>query len=168
MQQTSIIKNIILDRKVYVYLFIMLCTGILLMLIKKPASIKQSTDAVPANSPNISYEENINHDSNEYKLINILKKVEGVGNVDIIINYVSTPEKVPLVETSSQNHEKIVSKTEGSKTEPYIVTELNPEIEGVVVVAEGGNNINVSNILKTTVSAYLGVPMHKVNVLKMK
>ncbi len=168
MKNILINKNIILDKKVYICIVITFLLGIILMITNKTSDSGIPAVTIPVNDTVKGYETDINIESSEYKLINILKKVEGVGEVDIIINYISTVQKVPLVEASSQDKGKIVNKTDGGKTEPYIITEKNPEIEGVVVVAEGGDDIIISNILKNTVSSYLGVPIHKINILKMK
>ena len=45
---------------------------------------------------------------------------------------------------------------------------MEPEIEGVIIVAEGGGDIIVKNSLISAANAALGVPTHKIEVLKMK
>ncbi len=42
-----------------------------------------------------------------------------------------------------------------------------PEIEGVVVVAQGGGEPTVVSEITSAIEALLGVPAHKIKVLKM-
>lgn len=165
----NLIKELILSKKIYIYLIITFFLGVLLMISGKRTEVRIKQASTPVLSENYSTEAYSSSEKDiEKELINILKKVEGVGDVDIIINYGSTPEKVPLVESSAQSAGKIISVTDGSKSEPYILTEISPKIKGVVIVAQGGNDINVSTILKNAVSGYLDIPVHKISVLKMK
>lgn len=54
-----------------------------------------------------------------------------------------------------------------SSGEPFIVKEKTPEIEGIVVVAEGGDDIIVKDAISKAAQALFNVPAHKVEVLKM-
>lgn len=165
----NIIKELIISKKIYVYLIITFILGVLLMISGEKNEINFKETSAPVLSEDYVSDDYASIEKNiERELIDILKKVEGVGDVDIIINFGSTPEKVPLVESSTQGAGKIISVTDGSKSEPYILTEISPKIKGVVIVAQGGNDINVSTILKNAVSGYLDIPVHKINVLKMK
>jgi stage III sporulation protein AG len=51
---------------------------------------------------------------------------------------------------------------------PFVVLEMEPEIEGVVIVAQGGADIVTKQKIISSVSALLGVDVHKIEVLKMK
>lgn len=46
-------------------------------------------------------------------------------------------------------------------------TIVNPKIEGVIVTAEGANNVNVKANIIAAVEAVTGVPTHKVQVFSM-
>lgn len=165
----NFVKDMVISKKIFIYLVVVLLVGVSLMISGKKNNLNTAAISTPVS--NVDYTNEIDgHPEENIKneLINILKKVEGVGDVDIIINYGSTSEKVPLVETGTQSTGRIISSTDGSKSEPYIITEISPRIKGVVIVAQGGNNIDVSGTLKNAVSSYLDIPVHKVNVLKMK
>ena len=48
-----------------------------------------------------------------------------------------------------------------------MVKEKTPEIEGIVVVAQGGGDANVKNSISKAAQALFDIPAHKVEVLKM-
>lgn len=128
-------------------------------------------------------------ESLERRLENILSKIEGAGNVDVLITYKASKEIVVAKsikqedtstdETASGGDERniksnilessyvIMENSDGSDT-PLILKESEPEIEGVIIVAEGGGNIIVKNSLISAAEAALGVASHKIEVLKMK
>ncbi len=41
------------------------------------------------------------------------------------------------------------------------------KIEGVIIVAQGGGNPEIQSMIKNVISNTFGVPVHKINVLKM-
>ena len=74
--------------------------------------------------------------SEEEKISSILSKIEGVGDVSIVITY-----------HSDEKHSKGVAK-------------------GAVVTADGADNIKIKNDLSEAVQAALDLPAHKVKVYK--
>ena len=60
-----------------------------------------------------------------------------------------------------------VYRTDGTASEPYVVKTLSPEIEGVLVVAEGAGSGSVNKTVTEIVQALFGVEAHKVKVVKM-
>ncbi|MBR5122887.1 MAG: hypothetical protein IKU91_04955, partial [Anaerotignum sp.] len=53
-------------------------------------------------------------------------------------------------------------------TEPLILTEISPVVEGVMIAAQGADQPAVAVALHQAAQALLDVPAHKVAVLKMK
>lgn len=124
----------------------------------------------------------------EEKLRNALEKVADVGAVDVMITLQSSRELVvekeqPVVRSTTSeadaqggsrevvemdSQENTVYKSDGSASEPYVVKTLVPEIEGVLVVAEGAGEGTVSHSIVEIVQALFGVEAHKVKVVKMK
>lgn len=120
----------------------------------------------------------------ERRLEGILKQIEGVGNVEVMVTLAETKEIV-LAEEMNQTQEKTEEKdsTNGTRTinkestqnkvvmadgnKPYIVKEEMPKISGVLVVAEGGDDINIKNTIIQSVSSLLDIPVHKVSIFKM-
>ena len=55
----------------------------------------------------------------------------------------------------------------GSQT-PYISSEIYPEVRGVLVVAQGGDNPVVVQQIQEAVIALFHIDAHNIKVLKMK
>ena len=49
-----------------------------------------------------------------------------------------------------------------------MIKELEPEIEGVVVVTQGGDDLLVVNEITESVSVLFNLPVHKIKVVKME
>lgn len=126
----------------------------------------------------VSYEQQI-----EKRLVSILEKMEGVGQVSVMVTTYSNEEKVLAsdVTTSSQQSEEKdqAGGTRNSMTTnsnqkvvmqsgntPYVVKENKPAIKGVLILAEGADNSNVRSEIIEAVANLLDVPVHKVSVLK--
>ncbi|HHU74035.1 MAG TPA: stage III sporulation protein AG [Clostridiales bacterium] len=181
-------------------LIIILFAGILLIIISVPGLFgeKKTTDnKLPAdfmenhqNDTNTtSYDANTYITEKENKLKNILKKVSGIGDVEVMITLKSSKERITLKDTpytqeslkeddgeggsrtnnSIQREESTVLVTnEDGNSEPYIIKEIEPEIEGVVVIAQGGDNASVIKDIMEATQVLFNVPAHKVKVMKMK
>lgn len=128
-----------------------------------------------------SYEEELEHRVRE-----ILKNVEGVGQVDVMIVLESSAEKVIQVDksqthslteeqdssggtrrTENQEQERsTVLMSEGGESSPLIAKELRPELSGIIISAEGGGNPTVKAEISAAMEALFGLPAHKIKVLK--
>lgn len=115
----------------------------------------------------------------EQRLVAALKNVEGVGKVKVMITLKSSKESVVNKDTpyeeSTKKDEKSVKEDEetvlidknGEKV-PYIVKEVEPEVEGVVVVAQGGGSDIVNQNIVDAVSVLFHISSYKIKVLKME
>ena len=124
----------------------------------------------------------------ENKLKNILSKIEGVGNVEVLITYNETSKIVPVYneESTEENTEEtdseggtrkitqtdvrkevIYEENDGSKT---LVTQstTSPSIEGAIITADGANNSVVKTNIIQAVAAATGLATHKIQVFEMK
>lgn len=92
----------------------------------------------------------------ERRLVNALKHVEGVGKVKVMITVNSSKEAVvnkdsPYEQSSSEKEktvkedEQTILVEEDGKKVPYVIKEVEPVVEGVVVVAQGGGNDIIKN-----------------------
>lgn len=180
-------------------LAIMLVAGILIILLsfpgifetKKPSKdIVQTNNKVNQNDTNTtSYDTNTYITEMENKLENILRKVSGIGEVEVMITLKASKEQIPLKDKpSTQESLNEVDREGGSRTNnnvqqedntvlytdedgnsvPYIIQELEPEIEGVVVIAEGGDNAELIMDIMDAAEVLFDVPAHKVKVMKMR
>ena len=95
----------------------------------------------------------------EEKLRNILMKAEGVGDTEVFVNYCNSQYNSEIKTNSSKSS---ITFEKEDKNADYV-----SEIEGVIIVAEGGGDVKVSSMLRNSVSEILGIPLHKVIVLKM-
>jgi len=122
----------------------------------------------------------------EAKAESLLSGVNGAGQVKVMITLRASSEQVveknmPMTrsqtsEQDSQGGSRMVSEfaTEDATVyrkgngyeEPYVVKTLSPSVEGVVVVAEGAGNGEVSKNLSEAVQILFGVEAHRVKVLK--
>ncbi|MBR3674365.1 MAG: hypothetical protein IKN65_08885 [Clostridia bacterium] len=124
----------------------------------------------------------------ENQLEEILKKLEGVGNVKVLITYAETNKVVPMynediqqsttqeedtqggVRTINENSSKkevVYQENNGQKS---VVTSsvVTPEIKGAVVLAKGASNGVVKSNIIQAVEAATGLPTHKIQVFEMK
>lgn len=123
----------------------------------------------------------------ESHLEEVLSQMAGVGDVTVMITLKSSAEKVvekdiemdneTLTESDSQggtrttqsssHGETTVYGTDNSQNQaPYISKELSPEVEGVVVIAQGGDDSVVKQNITEAVQALFGIDTHKIRVMK--
>lgn len=120
----------------------------------------------------------------ETRLENALSKIQGAGQVSVVITISSSSELIiaktietnKKTDTSTQNG--VTTKTENVEIiekpiiidgkngdEPIVLLEVMPKISGIVVVAEGANDVNVKlNILKA-IQALLTIPSGNIEIL---
>jgi stage III sporulation protein AG len=128
-------------------------------------------------------------ESVESRLKTLLSQIQGVGKVDVMITYSASRENVPAYdikksgssteEKDSEGGERKVREEEyesvlayedspaGGKR-PVVLKQLEPEVKGVLVVAEGADNVEVRDRICSAVTVVLDVPMHKVRVIQRK
>lgn len=180
-------RKVFQDKKNYYNLFIILFVGILLLGFSKDIGNKQVSKN--ENTNNTNNEINIIDDSYEARLERRLEetlaKIEGVGQIDVLITLENGKELVTKDDKYKENSKTTEQATNGDKREilsqkeetttvkisgenPLIIKEVSPKISGVLIVSEGGGNINVKNNLINATKALLNVDIHKIEVLKMK
>lgn len=116
----------------------------------------------------------------EQRLSELLSKVEGAGQVSVMVYADTGSEQVPAYNDvqDTRNDERADGKSlETSETrqlalagtdEPVILKVIIPQIKGVVVVAEGADDILIKAQLNNAVCTLLGIPEHRVQILKHK
>ena len=124
----------------------------------------------------------------EERIRNLLRNVEGVGEVDVMVVLKSSEEKVFRVDTStssSQTQEAdsqggtrtaqnsqveestaLLGGASGQGSTPLLEKELKPEISGIVISAQGGGSSQVQSEISAAMEALFGLPAHKIKVLK--
>lgn len=156
---------------------------------KKAKDKTQDNSQVVQNDTNTtSYDTNTYITEMEKKLENILSKVSGIGKVEVMLTLKSSSEQVPLKDKpSTQESVNEVDGGGGSRTNnnvtrdestvlvtdgngnsvPYIIQELEPEVEGVLVIAEGGDDVRIIMDIMEASEVLFNVPANKVKVMKM-
>ena len=130
----------------------------------------------------------INKDSLETKLENILKEIQGVGEVKVFINYSESSEVVAMynensqsstteetdteggvrkIETTDMQKDIIYQEENGVKT-PMTQKVIEPKIEGAIITAKGAGNIDVKTNIIQAVEAVTGLATHKIQVFQME
>lgn len=141
--------------------------------------------AMTDNSPST----NINESQNlEQKLESILSQIQGVGEVQVFINYSESSETVAMynenkktstteetdtsggtrkVESTDSQKELVYQEENGEKA-PIIQKTVQPKIEGAIITAKGASNATVKTNIVQAVEAATGLATHKIQVFEMK
>ncbi len=139
----------------------------------KPSVAKETLEAPEASNKN-------EYEDLEKRMSSIFSKIEGAGEVEVMITLKSGSEIIIAQdekqserkgennsETNVERKATLMESTGGTNT-PIVLKENSPEIEGVVIIAQGGDNVVVRNALTKGAQALLNVPAHKVEVFKME
>lgn len=127
----------------------------------------------------------------EQRLTELLSSIHGAGKVTVMITAHSTRERVlgkdinetlskvtendssggtRVTDESSYGESTLYGLTDDGQegTDPYIVKELVPQIEGVVVAASGADDDYIVDEITQAVSVLFDLPVHKIKVVKME
>lgn len=116
----------------------------------------------------------------EKKLCELLEKIDGVGDVEVMITLESCYENVYLkdknlkTETGNGDFKEetdetyIMAKTSSNTQEGVIIKVYEPVVKGVAVVATGGENEKVKMAIIETVSAVFNIDSTNISVEKGK
>lgn len=108
----------------------------------------------------------------EEELKELLQKVDGVGNAEVMITLKASNEKVTLKDNTSKgdtNEEKtVLVENSDQDSSPYIIQEKEPEIEGIVIVCQGGNDSVIKREITDAVGALFSIESHKIKIMKSK
>lgn len=123
----------------------------------------------------------------EIKLEEILSKIQGVGEVDVLINYAESSEIIPMynentktsntqetdtsggtrtIEETDSQKEIIYEENDGEKN-PITQKVVEPKIEGAIITAKGASSAEVKSSIIQAVEAVTGLATHKIQVFEM-
>ena len=170
--------------------FVLLAICFLSTTRKKDTKESLSTNVSNSNSLEEGAKNTIdNYEENEkQELTKLLGTIENVGQVEVMIYFKTGEVKVPAIEESIQEAvteetdsqggkrsttqqtggSKVVMSGDSGKNEPYILQVNKPEINGVLIVAEGATSAKVKYDIQVAVSSLYGISLDKVNVYPMK
>ncbi|MSR90040.1 stage III sporulation protein AG [Inconstantimicrobium porci] len=121
-------------------------------------------------------------------LKNILKKIDGIGSVEVMMSFESDETKVPAMDSNKQtsvteetdnqggkrttnqqtDNSQVVMENKNGQSAPLIVKTYKPKVVGVMVVAEGADDSKIKYEISQAVSNLYGLSLDKVNVYPMK
>ena len=124
----------------------------------------------------------------ESKLCSILQNMNGAGKVEVFITLHDAGSIIVEKDISYRrnNDSKNDGKTTTSSSEyedkqetiytvdengnevPFVAKQILPSIEGVLIVAQGGDNETVKNQMKEAVLSLFELDEHKITIVKMK
>lgn len=161
---------------------ILILAGILLLVIAMPTekTLTQAEEIEETEDISVTTDDYV--ENMERRLENALEQVEGVGKTTVMITLASSSEKIIEKDTESRSSTSTSADNESSNTSdvseqsvysslsdgdiPYVKQELSPVIEGVLVIAEGGDDAVVKQNITEVVQALFGVDTHKIRVMK--
>ncbi|MFR2571212.1 MAG: hypothetical protein ACLS90_05910 [Clostridia bacterium] len=122
----------------------------------------------------------------ESKLENILSKIQGVGEVNVFINYSESSEIVPMynenkktsntqetdtsggtrVTQQEDSQKEIIYEEKNNTKSPITQRVVEPKIEGAIITAKGASNADVKTNIIQAVEAATGLATHKIQVFE--
>ena len=118
----------------------------------------------------------------EHRLEETLSLIDGAGRVRVMLTLKDQGEKVVEKDTARRvddrsdtdagagaedTSESTVYTKNGSAETPYVSNQLTPQVEGVLVVAQGGGNSMVKQNILQSVMALFPLEAHKITIVKM-
>lgn len=133
-------------------MIVIVIIGVLIAVLFIPTGVKKENDFAEIQESvgegsfadtSLEYEEEL-----ELRLEEILSHMEGVGEVEVMI---TLKPSTKLKESSFT----------------YTTQKSYPEVEGVFVVTQGGDNSSVNLAITEAIQALFGIDVHKIKIVKM-
>lgn len=126
--------------------------------------------------------------SYEKELKELLEQIQGVSNVEVMINLDATKLKIYEKNTTVTKQDtkendknggertiedysedkKVVLTRQGDQEVPLLLQTKKPTVRGVLVVAKGADHMQVKQWIVESVSRVLDVPSHRISVMPKK
>jgi len=118
----------------------------------------------------------------ERRLSAAFSRIEGAGEVHVLLNFASTPSvfarDVNQSETTvseqdagggtrNQHTTSTIANYVLSGGTPLVLQQSERIVEGIIIIAEGGGNIHVVEALTNAARSLLGIEPHRISVLEM-
>ena len=172
-----------------VFAVILIITIIIINMILGDGKKSSSKEQINSSSKQLATKTNTNEEvSLEEKLKNILQKIQGVGKVEVFVNYSESSETIAMYnenskvssteETDTSGGKRVIEQTDTQKDiiykeesgEKIPITQkiIQPKIEGAIITAQGAGNATVKNNIVQAVEAATGLATHKIQVFEME
>ena len=169
------IRDLIKKDKKLVLMLLLAIVGVVLLLCSEFLSKEKTEETARSVVDTCEYAETI-----EKKLVEIISAIEGAGSVSVMVTIetgeenvyakqVKSDEQSDDEKTASQyEYEYIVVKSGTSSENGMLLKVIEPNIRGVAIVCDGGDNAAVRENIINTVSAVLNIKTNKISVCKKK
>ena len=154
--------------KNYRYVLIILTVGIVLMMLPEVSTL--------THKKTVTIQETPLTESAQEKLCSILRKIDGVGEVDVlltvategIVHYQEDTDRKLTNETDDQSHQTVIV-TDADRNQTGLVSRQDaPIYRGAVVVCQGGDVPSVRLAVTQAVTSATGLKSDQICVLRMK
>ena len=188
------LQKLNLSKKITANLIMIFCLGLALILIAdfyKDIGINRTaeegtynedkqTEIVTADNTMPDYVRRLEND-----LSSILEKIQNAGKVSVMITLKSGTEIIPakdesisdkvtnekdttggarVINEKTTDDKVVFTAIQGGSSKPLIIKEINPEVKGVIVVAEGAKDSKVKLKISQAVQTVLDIPAYRVTV----
>lgn len=156
--------------------------GLLLLVIALPDTSRRQETEVLQEETSASVQEQTDTQQMtaelEKRLEQTLSLIDGAGEVRVMLTLQDTGEKIVEkdlsrrssnsgTDESTDESQSSVYVREGSTEQPYVSRERLPQVEGVLVVAQGGGNSLVKQNILQAVMSLFPLEAHKITIVKM-
>jgi stage III sporulation protein AG len=182
-----------LNSKLVINLAVILALGIGFILVSDFYKDLRLSDAAPPDRDSSPVSEQRRTGSSDYvtaleeRLTGILSKIQHTGKVSVMITLKTGTELIPAKDESvsdkttnekdmeggtrtiaekSTSDQVVFKNNQGGASEPLVLKEINPEIKGVIIVAEGAQDPKVKQELSNAVQTVLDIPAYRVSVFE--
>ena len=144
---------------------VLLLVGLLLLVIALPTRQENENTITEENTQETdqSLQEQDWQTKMEERLVEVLEQVQGVGKAEVFLTCEGTQKKVVEKDETETVYER---DSRGNQT-PYVSAEIYPQVTGVLVVAQGGDDPVVIQNIQEAVQVLFQVEAHKIKVMKM-
>lgn len=121
--------------------------------------------------------------NDEVRLEEILSQINGVGNVDVMITYETGPEIIPAVDVQENSESREERSNDGgtildtskdssksivtvNNEDLLVLKEIKPRVKGVIIVAEGAENMVIKNNIINAAAAVFDISVDRVVVFQ--
>lgn len=102
----------------------------------------------------------------EARLERMLPQIASVGKVSVMVTAKNYGEIKLAKDEGDRGDETVILSQKGGGEDTKIIEETYPEIQGVIIAADGGGNAKVKEMLTEAVMALLGVEAHKIKIFE--
>lgn len=171
-------------------------SGLILIVLSLPGTgqssenLSKDTNQTSGGSSNVSDKNWYNTDDYkeqmESELEEMLENVDGISHVKVMITLSGSQEEVVLKDTPCSQETSSVSNDENQEnssqvsseettvltengdgsTSPYVLKVQKPDVEGILIIADGVENAETITQITEAAEALFGIPVHKIKVMK--